>query len=218
MNYPEIYRSKVYEGFKEIEPNDYRELIHFYEINEDRIKKLEFDAYFEILVTYISALFEFEKYLKHLEIVDVAIEASIVHNVKWFKDQDVFRTLLYQKAVSSFRTLQHTRADHILRELIKMDSKDENSIKLLEKTLNAIHPKFLRKTRAASVLTFLLSAIVICLEVIVIRNLIPEWLTTAEIIRNSLFFSGWIILISGELKHHLTVKKEIRRFIETIQN
>ena len=57
MNYPEIYRSEIYEDFKEIEPNDYRELIHFFEINEKRIRKLEFEPYFEILVTYINALF-----------------------------------------------------------------------------------------------------------------------------------------------------------------
>ena len=71
MNYPEIYRSKVYEGFKEIEPEAWREIIQFFEENEKRIKKLEFEEYFEVLIGYINALFEGEKLLKHLEIVDL---------------------------------------------------------------------------------------------------------------------------------------------------
>ncbi|MCR9286556.1 hypothetical protein OAF63_07400 [Saprospiraceae bacterium] len=216
MNYPEIYRSKVYEGFKEIEPNDYRELIHYFEINEKRIKKLEFEPYFEILVTYINALFEFEKFLKHLEVVDLAIEASIANNIKWFGDEDIYRTLLYQKAVASFRTLQFTRSDHILRELIRMDVNDENSTLLLEKTLKSIHPAFLQKTRAAGILLFFVSAIVICLEVILFRTLMPDWLSSIEIIRNVLFLSGWIVLSLGELKHYLNVKKEINHFIHSL--
>lgn len=216
MNYPEIYRSKVYEGFKEIEPDAWREMIYFFEENEKRIKKLEFEEYFEVLIAYINALFDGEKFLKHLEIVDIAIEASVNRNIKYHNNQDIFKTLLYQKAVASYRTLQYPRADHILRELIRMDKADENSKELLEKTLSAVHPKFLQKTRAVSILFFLFSAMVICAEVVFIRTLMPEFLDTVEIIRNSLFFTGWAVLASGEIKHRLQVKKEIKDFIQSV--
>lgn len=218
MHYSETYHSNVYNDFREIEPEAYRTIISYYEEYEDAIRQLEFEEYFDVLIAYIFALYETGKYAKHLDVVDTAIEASILNSIKFYKGKDVFRTLLYQKAVAAHQTMKYDRADHILRELLRMNPEDEESIFLLKKCLKSIYPNYLQNTRAISVLLFLLSAIVICIEVVAIRTLFSDYLTLFESTRNILFFSGWIVLGGGELKHRWNVQKEVRNFLKSLEN
>ncbi len=217
MNFSETYRSNVYNDFKDIEPESYRTIISYFEEFETDIRQLEFEEYIEVLIAYVNSLFEVGKYVKHLEVVDEVIEASILKNIKFYKGKDIFRTLLYQKAVSSYQAMEYDRADHILRELLRMNSDHEEAIFLLKKSLRAIYPKYLQNTRAISVLLFLLSAIVICIEVVAVRTLFVEYLTVFESIRNILFISGWIILGGGEIKHRWNVQQEVRRFLRSLK-
>ena len=67
MHYPKsTYHSKVFRNFKEIEREDYHNVIRYYEANEEEIGQLDFEEYFELLLAYIHALFRLEKYQKHL--------------------------------------------------------------------------------------------------------------------------------------------------------
>ena len=73
------YHTKIYRDFKEIEIGEYRAIVNYYDEFERDIRELEFQEYFELLVAFVNALFQLGKYQKHLLMVDVAIEASVMN-------------------------------------------------------------------------------------------------------------------------------------------
>ena len=218
MNYSKsTYHTKIYRDFKEIESGEYRDIVSYYDEFEADIRQLDFQEYFEVLVTFVDALFQLGKYQKHLLMVDVAIEASVMNNVKMYQDTDIFHKLLFQKAASSYHTFDLERADHILRQLIKMHPKDKISALFLKKCLRRKRPTFIANTRAISILLFLSAAVVISIEVLVIENFFQNILWAITLFRNVLFASGMAALIGGELWHRWKVSKEVNDFVHVFK-
>ena len=211
-----FFHSKVYQEFKEIGLHEYRSIVQFYEDSENDIKQLDFDEYFELFLAYGDALFEMGAYQNHLEIADQAIETTIEHNIKFYQGQDVYFELLFKKAASHYNLLEYKKAEHILKELIKMDTTNQVTIRFLKKCVRQDKPSFLKKTRAFSVLCFLLTALVISIELIVVRPLFEEHATTIEMLRNFIFVLGWFILLTGDLFHRFKVNQKINAFVKQI--
>ena len=206
--------SSVYLNFKEIEGREFRELVRYYEDHVKAIQQLEFDEYFELQVTYINALFEIGAYRKYLDLVEKSIEASIVHNIKYHKGEDVFQKLLFKKAASYYHLMEYHRAEHVLRELIKMNPHDEAVILLLKRNLRKSHVKLIRKTRAISIFLFLLAAFVISVELLVVRYFFEEYTSNFELARNGIFILGCLVLIGGDLINYWQVNKSVNAYIE----
>lgn len=218
MNYSKsTYHTKIYRDFKEIEANEYREIVNYYDEHEKDIRALDFQEYFELLVAFVDALFQIGKYQKHLLMVDVAIEASVMNNIKMYQDTDIFHKLLFQKAASSYHTFDLERADHILRELIKMNPKDVTSALFLKKCLRRKRPIFITNMRAVSIFLFLATAVVICLEVLVVENFFKDIRTETSFVRNALFAFGILALVGGELWHRWKVSKEVNDFVRVFK-
>ncbi len=119
MNYlKSTYHSQIYRDFRDIEPTEYRAITRFYEDHVDAIHQLDFEEYFELLVAYTDALFEIGVYERHLLIVDEVIETTILKNIKFFEQEDIYYRMLFRKAASLFNLLEFEKAAHILRELI----------------------------------------------------------------------------------------------------
>jgi len=211
------YYTKVFRDFREIEVGDFRAVVHFYEEYEEDIRELDFAEYFEVLVTFVDALFQIGKYQKHLLMVDVVIEASVMNNIKIYQGIDIFQKLLFQKAASCFHTFDLEKADHILRELIKMNPNDQDSALFLKKCLRRKKSVFVNSTRAISIFLFLASAIVICMEVIFVRPLFESATEDVGLVRNFLFFSGVVILIGGDLIHRWRVNREVNQFVHVFK-
>ena len=207
------YHSKIYRGFKEIEPQEHLQLVRYYETHENQIKQLDFSEFFEVLITYTEALFEVGAYQNHTSMVDVAIEISIENNIKIFNKKDIYYELLFKKAASCFNLMRYNEAEHILRELIKINPQNEFSIRFLNKCLLQKKPKFIRNGRAISILLFLLAALIIVIEIIFIRPLFEMHTASVEMARNITFSCGLFILVSGEIVHHIKVKKQIESFV-----
>lgn len=211
------YHSKIFRDFKGIEPNDYREVIHFYEEKEDQIRQLEFDEYFELLVAYVDSLFEIGAYQKHLLMVDVVIEHSIVNNIQGREGADIFQRMLFKKAASLYNILELDRADYILRELTKIDPYDRDTILFLKKCLRKRQPGLVNNTRAAAIFMFLLSAFVICLEVLFIRPFYSIYTDLIETSRIILFLLGCSLLVGGDLLHRWLLDREVNQFVAEIR-
>ncbi|MFT6357007.1 MAG: hypothetical protein ACJAYJ_001220 [Saprospiraceae bacterium] len=213
MNYSKsTYHTKVYRDFKEIEIGEYRAITSYYDEHEQKIRELDFQEYFEILVVFVDSLFQLGKYQKHLLMVDVAIEASVMNNVKMHQETDIFHKLLFQKAASCYHTFDLERADHILRELIKMNPKDRLSLLFLKKCLRRKQPDFIAKSRAISIFLLLATAVVICADVLIISNFFHTIHGETAILRNILFGTAMGALIGGELWHRWKVNKEVNDF------
>lgn len=211
------YRSKIYQDFRAIEPSEWRTVVRFYEEYKSQITALEFEEYFEMQVAYTNALFEIGAYEKHLLMVDGVIEASVINNVKFFNGEDVFHQALFKKAASSFHTWQLEKADYILRELLRIDPYDEDAAMFLKKCLRKMRPALIRQSRAAAIGCFLLGALIVCLEMLVIRNFYPDFTGIFEASRNTLFFSGVGVIAGVDVLHRWRTNHEVDVFVAKLR-
>lgn len=207
------YESDIYHNFKAIEAAEYRSIVHFFEDNEKAIKGLEFEPYFEMLIAYINALFEIGKYEKHLKFSDYAIEISINRNIKYYHNIDIFQHLLFNKAVSYFNLMEYEQSAHILRELVMMNPKDEITVMFLKRCLRKKQPPFINNSRAIAVLLFIISAVVISAEILIVRPNFPNYIALIEGVRTGFFVLGWVVLVGGEAFHLWSVNRKVEQLV-----
>jgi hypothetical protein len=193
------YHSKLYRDFKSIDSASYRDIIHFFERKEEDIRQLDFEEYFELLYIYVNALFEVGAYQKHVVMADEVIEAAICHNIQWYKNEDIFQKSLFRKAASLYNTSEFGHAEYILRELIRIDPEYRDAVAFLKKCIRAGNLRSLQVFRAAGIFLFLVSAAVICAEVLLVRPFYALHAPAVELLRNALFAGGCSALIAGEL-------------------
>lgn len=211
------YRSKIYRDFRAIGDREWRTIVRYYESCEEQILHLDFEEYFEILDAYTNALFETGAYEKHLLMADAVIEASVMNNVKFFKGEDVFLRTLFKKAASSFQLHDLKQSEHILRELLRIDPYDQQAALFLKKCLRKMHSLLVRQTRAVSILLFLLSALIICVELLVIRPFYPMLDQLVEISRNFIFLLGIVVLAGGDIAHRWQSAHQVDVFVEMLK-
>lgn len=204
------YHSKTYRAFKDIDAGDYRTVARFFEEHEREIGLLEFPEYFELRVYYAGALFEIGAYERHLQQVDFILETSIEHNIQFFHGEDVFCKTLFQKAASNFNLLEYKKAEYILRELLKINPYYPDVDLFLQKTIYQQNPKFIRATRATATGLFLLAALLISIKAIFIETLYPQYLENVQWMSLTIFLSGVVVLIGGDVFLRLKIRKEVR--------
>ena len=205
------YLSEIYQEFKSLRGSELAEIIRFYEENKQEIYSLELNEFFELQVSYLTALFDFNEFDRFLALVDEAIETSIIHNIVYVDHENIFNKLLYMKGEACHFNMKYTEAIYIFEELIKIDPYKDKYFQALAKTKSKIIPKYLKNSRAISILVFILAAFVIGFEVLVVRNFFLDKVFVIELSRNILFASGWIILIFGELVHFWKVETYIKQ-------
>lgn len=211
------YYSKIYRSFLTLEENAFQEVIRFFEENEAAIQELDFDEYFDVLVAYVTALFEVGAYKEHLTMVDVVIETSILNNISEYRGEDLFRRMLFRKAASLYHTRQFQKAEHVLGELLRMDAEDQGAILFMKKCLRTHYPQIRSNAHAAAVFLFLLTALVIAVEVLLIRPFYEMHAKTVETSRNSIFALGILLLIFGDVYHRYLAEREVRGFLRAVR-
>ncbi len=214
MNFDVTYYSRIYRDFRAIGTKDYPSVVHYYEDHEDGIKKLEFSEYFEILAAYTYALYNLNEHNKHILMAEVLIGESIHNNVTQHNEEDIFYNTLLRKSVSYSKLLRFKDAEHVLRELIKIQPENIFAQRKLNSCLFAQKPKYIKNLRAFSVLLFFLSAGVIVIELIVIKYLYPAWTHYFEYTRIVLFLTGIVVLAASELYFKRTTKLKSEALIK----
>lgn len=207
------YQSKLFRDFKAIEVTAYRQIIHFYEKQESHILQLDFEEHFELQTAYVNALFEVGAYHRHLILVDMVIEMAITNNIEFYKGEDIFLKMLFRKAASLYNMLEYDKAEYILREIIRINPWDKDAAIFLKKCLRRQQPKFLQASRAISILLFLLAALVIAAEVLVIKPFYPMYAAAVEQSRFGLFGLGLVLLIGADLLHRAYVENRVNHFV-----
>ncbi len=202
MSYAQhIYYSKVYRDFKGIEPGAYRDVLHFYELHEAAIRRTEFEEYFEMLVAYTEALFETGAYRKHLLMADVAIGESMSQELDMTYGKRVFERMLFRKAASHYNLGEYQQAEYITGQLIRIDPAHEEAQRFFRKCRYRQRPDWLHHIRATVIFLFLLAALVICIEVLLIRPFYGLHVHLVETSRNTIFGMGLLLLIGAEGLH-----------------
>ncbi len=215
--YQSTYHSKTFRDFREIDPSNYRRIIHFYEAHESAIRGLDFEEYFEMLIAYVNSLFEVGFHQKHLLMVNVAIEEVIVQNVQAPPGEDLYQQLLFRKAASHFQCLQYDKCHYVLLQLIRINPKDADAINFLKKCLRRKEPAFLEHAKATAIFLFLLSALIISIEVLLVRPFYEMHAGLVERSRNTIFGIGCLCLIGGGLLHRLRVERQVEGIVRAIR-
>lgn len=213
---PTTYHSKIYQEFRNINPAEYGAVARFYERNEGQIAALDFEEYVELLIAYTQSLFQLGLYNKHLRMVDIVIELSIIENLREFNGEELYENMLFYKASSYFHLKQYDKAIYILKELLKINPNDKMNIYFLECCFSKENPTTAQKARAFSMALLLLAAIFICIEMLIIRPLFAAWAGNIEIIRNILFISGSLTLAFSFFWSRLMAKFKVYRFQRSV--
>jgi tetratricopeptide (TPR) repeat protein len=211
------YKSKLYTEFLALDSKDWRTRIRFFEEHQSSIERLELREYFELLLAYNNALFAIGNYEKHLKSADTVIEISILNNIVFYNGEDIYRNTLFKKAASCFHTHRLELTEYILRELLRMDPFDSDSTQFLKRCLRQSHPVWLRQCRAISILIFLISAVIICVEMLLIRTFYVEYQDFVEALRNFLFFLGILLLIGSDFLHRFNTNRQVNLFVAEIK-
>lgn len=211
------YHSKIYRDFKSIDSTAYRSIIRFYERHEEKIRGLDFDEYFDLVIAYTHALFEVGAYPQHLLMANLIIETSIVQNIRVWNKEDIYFKMLFRKAASHYNLMEYEVAEHILRELVKIHPYDLLSIRFLKKCIRQQRTNFVKNTRAVSVFLILMSALLISIEVLMVRPFYRMHAHMVELSRNGIFISGIIVLVLGDFVHRTRIEKDVDAFVEEIR-
>jgi tetratricopeptide (TPR) repeat protein len=205
-------RSKTYEVFLAIEEGAYKEKIQFIEENFFKLRDLDPDEYFDVMVLYGEALFETGEYARQAKLADHILEMSIERNIIMHREQDVYYETLFKKAASLHNLDKIEQAIHILKELVKINPDHESTKLFLINCIIRQKKPTVRPYRNFSLMLLLSSAVVIAFELIFVGRLWPSWTVIVELLRNGLFISGVILLIAGEVMVRYRAVEDVYSF------
>jgi tetratricopeptide (TPR) repeat protein len=205
-------RSKTYEAFLAIEAMAYKEKIQFIEENFFMLRQLDGEEYFDMMVLYGEALFEVGEYARQAKLADHIVEMSIERNIVMHHGQDVYFETLFKKAASLHNLDKIDQAVHILKELVKINPDHESTKLFLINCIIRQKKPTVRPYRNISLLMLLSSAVIIAIELILVRRLWPSWTMIIEMVRNGLFITGVILLIAGEVMMRYRAVEDVYSF------
>jgi tetratricopeptide (TPR) repeat protein len=205
-------RSKTYEAFLAIEAMAYKEKIQFIEENFFMLRQLDAEEYFDMMDLYGEALFEAGEYARQAKLADHIVEMSIERNIILHHGQDVYFETLFKKAASLHNLDKIDQAVHILKELIKINPDHESTKLFLINCIIRQKKPSVRPYRNISLMLLLASAVIIAVELILVRRLWPSWTMIIEMIRNGLFITGVILLIAGEVMMRYRAVEDVYSF------
>jgi tetratricopeptide (TPR) repeat protein len=216
---PTIY-SRLYRDFLAIEPKNYHAVIRFYEEWEAQIGQLEDDQHYELLFSFTHALFEVGAYRQFLSVVDQAILVALdpAFRPDQLQQQEEFELLLFRKSAAYLQILEPARAEHIARELTRINPQHKFARLLLQKSLRQQNTGINLTTRAFAILLFGLSALIILIEVLVIRSFYNMYTVPVEWSRNLIFLAGLLVLGLGELLTFWRAYRQTKQFVQKSKN
>jgi tetratricopeptide (TPR) repeat protein len=206
------YTDATYKEFLAIDSGEYKEKVRFVDLNRDCLNALSLLEYVRVMNAYAEALFELGKFTAHIEVADELIEISIVHNVGYVDDKDLYQDSLFQKAASMYNLAKLDEAIYILRELLKINPDNESARLFLINCHVRERETTLHITRKISITAILLSACIIAVELFLVRPRYPDVRTGIELTRNIMFIFGVGILIIGELVVRYRALSEVYTF------
>jgi len=189
----------AYQEFKAIDSGEYREKIRFVDRNKSTLLDLPVIEYLEVMDAYAEALFETGRYSEHLPLTDHLVEMAIEYNVEEVNGRDLYFETLFQKAASLYNLDRLAEAMHVLQELLKINPRHESTRLFLINCHVEKQKRDLYLIRMVSLVLILSAALVIAVELLVVRSFFAQWTEQVEVLRNGLFVLGASILVIGEL-------------------
>jgi hypothetical protein len=217
MHFLPANRLRLYRNFKAIETHDFHGVVRFYERFEDAIRALDFEEYLDYTLTYANALFETAQYGKHVVMCDHLLEQIIMNNVDTWGGVDIYAKTLHDKAVSLFYRLEYSESEHVLRELVKIYPWGYGYLRLLFKCLIRQKPAWLMTVRAVSVVFFLLSVVLVVIQLFAINPFFPQAVQAFDIAHHGTLGVSLSLLLGGESLHTWRCHRMVHAFADGIR-
>jgi len=208
---PTTYDSEVFKEFNRLDEDNFQSVVHFYEQHKEDMVTMNFDERFIIHLAYCNALYEVNSYKKHLKVSDEIIERSIYHNIQFFNGEDIYLKTLYQKAKSYFHLHEYESAQHVAQELVKILPGHSPYSQLLNKCLIRQRPKLIKRFLAGGVLLYLLSVVLIVVNILLVKPISEASVEPMEFLRKGIFLAGILVLLFGIVLHHFLAFLHIKK-------
>ncbi len=199
--------------FLEIDRAAFRSIIQFYERHQKDIFHLEEKESLELNIIYLRSLFEVGSYENFLKYVDGAIEAIIFNNILEFEGEDIYYELLFRKASALYHLYRFEDSAYICGQLIKINSDNSLAPHLLRKIYVDRKPKYLHSSRAASLVMFLVTAVLCAIELLLLTSTYEVYQPNVEVVRISVFCLGIALLAGSQLFHFLQSQYRMEKMI-----
>lgn len=208
--------TNLYAHFKEVGDHSFRSVVQFWEAHAEEIQHLPVDRYFEMLNEYGRALFELGKYKNYLEAAEEILHLSIEYNISTWEDKDIVQHILMKKAAAHYHLYETEKSEHLLLELLKLNRNHQTARLLLERCMMRKKRHQNQGWKAATVILMLSSAIVVAIELCLVRPYWSSMTTYFEIFRNTLFILGLAVWASGEIYHRMQIKRACKALIHNL--
>ncbi len=199
--------SQVYIDFYELHRDSFESIVFFFERNQGAIRQLPLEEQLELKAEYLNACFETAQYHKYLAHVDELIEDMIAHNIVIIHGRDEYISSLFRKSAALFNLERYDDSIHIVRQLCRMDPKNQNARILYRRNLYQNMGPGFRYCRNFSALGLLLAAVLTAIDLFIGRYLQEGWLDLVNVSRNIIFSASLIMLLALEIKIRWTVDR-----------
>lgn len=152
-NYP---HSDLYRNFRHIRRDDVYAQIRFYEKYADDLIVLSSEEHFTICCYYANALFAAEDYGRYLIKAPEILERSIIENIRYIDDIDVYIEHLEKMSMAYLKLKDFDNALKIAVQLYNISGREKKYKILLKKILKSQRPKIILELFAVSICLALL--------------------------------------------------------------
>jgi len=217
MHQSNLYQAEIYEQFHEIEETAFRDIIQFYERNEESIDHLEINAHMEIRSIYAMALFETGRYSDFILLAQDYLETLIYHNIQYLNQEDIYQKVLFKKAAAHYQLLEYSKAEKILWDLVRINPENKVASFLLKRSIIRNQPNYIAKLKGLSILLFLIAAGLIAGELLIVRPFFAEVALDFELARTAIFTIGFLILVFSDGVHRLFTFRKVNLSLEAFR-
>jgi uncharacterized membrane protein YqjE len=133
-------------------------------------------------------------------------------------DKDVFQHLLFSKAVSAFRLQRYDTSIHVARELIRIDPSQKNNERFLRVALFRQQAGILQFGRAGFIFCMLAAALVIVLDLLIVRSFYPTQTDLTQWAVAAIFVLGVLLLAGAYNYAWLRAHRQATRFRRSREN
>lgn len=193
--------SNVYVAFRSLPKKGWSEVVRLFENKREEITLLSIPKQLDILHMYVESLFELKGHRQIKEEVDQLIYLSLSEEIPVQVGRPYYEDALFWKANAAMHLMEYKESRHILEQLIRINPERKECARKLVKCMYWDKPGYISHFKACAVLLFFISALVIIIEILVIKSFYYNQLETVMLIRNILFMSALSIVGLVELIH-----------------
>lgn len=217
MHQSNLYQTEIYTQFHEIEETAFRDIIQFYERNEESIDNLDVVAYMELRSIYAMALFETGRYRDFIALSQDYLETLIFHNIQYLNEEDMYQKILFKKAAAHYQLLEYSKSEKILWDLVRINPENSVASFLLKRSIIRNQPDYIAQLKGVSILLFLVAAALIAGELLVVRPFFENLALDFELARTAIFTIGFLLLVFSDGFHRLRTFRRVNIALEQIR-